>query len=198
MVNKSVNLNIRPCMAAIINICFAKMVPGFFDGVIHPALPAQSARWVDFVDVCAHDRSSILVAGGVRSLYLMSLIFASVLAWWALVIGCFSSIAFSEQAEALRSLPSESGLRLHIIIAVKSQGRKKDGVGDELEECERRERERARERGRRGKTGESSDSKGKSAEAKHRRFSQISAVEVFNGACSVYLVTCRWFLDHCQ
>lgn len=83
MVNKSVylTLNIRPCIAAIKNICFAKMVPSFFDGVsIYPVLPAQSARWVDFVDVCAHDRSSILVAGGVRSLYLMSLIFASALA----------------------------------------------------------------------------------------------------------------------
>lgn len=127
------------CIAAFINVC--QNGSRFFSSA---DLLAQRACWVDFVDVCVRDRSSVLVAGGVRSLYLMSLIFASALAWWALVIGCFSSIAFSEHAEASALSPRSRALGLHIIYCCQESGRDKRW-GDE--QCEREAKKSARRGG---------------------------------------------------
>lgn len=142
--------------------------------------PLGSRHVGQAVCVC-RDRSSILAARGVGDVYLMSPIFASVLVWCVLVIGCLSSIAFLRQALSfflsLRVGPSGSTS----FIAVKSQGKEgkklhgvtsgglnsqkwrdgAEGEGESVLEC----------------GGERVAPLKGCTEAKHGRFSQISAGE---------------------
>ncbi len=162
-------------MAAIINICFAKMVPGFFDGVNPSSLACTECTLGRFCG-CVRPWQVLHLGSGRCSKPLFNVTDlrlsagAMSIGHWLFLLYCFFWAGWG-----LRSLPSESGPQAphHLLLSRVREGKK---MGWWVESARDGERESERER-RRGKTGESSDSKG---EAQKRNTGDLVKSQLLN------------------